>query len=421
MECLEQHVESTSNVRPRTDVSIMDGAVLVSILKPGGCKTFGEYAAKVFVPHIKREQNHAHRVDIVWDQYFDNSLKAQTREKRGTGPTQRRRVESSSPIPRNWLQFLRVSDNKTELFKLLNSELIAGATPEKSLVVTDGDTALCAPTRDMTNLVPCNHEEADSRIMVHVADAIKMGFQKILVRTVDTDVVVLAVAVLSELGSAELWIAFGTGKNFRYIPAHEISASLGPQKSVVLPVFHAFTGCDTVSQFAQVGKKTAWNVWETHDEFTATFYELHNSPQQISDETEASLEYFTILLYDRTATCSSINEVRKLLFTHKGRQMSSLPPTKAALRQHIRRAVLQGGHVWANTTVPYRQIPSPADWGWTCPEQWTPLWTHLPEATVSCPELLKCACRSRCRDCKCVKALLKCTAYCTCKRDCDNA
>ena len=84
----------------------------------------------------------------------------------------------------------------------------------------------------------------------------------------------------------------------------------GPTKSLVLPVFHAFTGCDTVSQFAQVGKKTAWKVWQTHDELTGSFYELHSAPEQFSEETEASLEYFTILLYDNTAICTSINEVR---------------------------------------------------------------------------------------------------------------
>ena len=198
-------------------------------------------------------------------------------------------------------------------------------------------------------------------------------------------------------------------------------ASPGPLKSVALPVFHAFTGCDTVSQFAQVEEKTAWKVWATHDEFTATFCELHNSPQQMSEETEAALEYCTILLYDRTVTCTSINEVGKLLFTHKGHQMSALPPTKATLQQHIRWAILQSGHIWASTMLPYRQMPSLADWGWTCPEQWKPLWTQMPEARVSCPDLLKCACRSRCRDFKCVKVYLKCSVCCTCKRDCDNA
>ena len=74
------------------------------------------------------------------------------------------------------------------------------------------------------------------------------------------------------------------------------------------------------------------HFWETHDEFTTTFYELHNAPEHIAEEIESSLEYFTILLYDMTATSSSINEVRKNLFVHKGRQMSGLPPTKAALQ-----------------------------------------------------------------------------------------
>ncbi|KAG0715349.1 hypothetical protein GWK47_012116 [Chionoecetes opilio] len=288
--CLEQHVKSPCESRPDTEVSIMDGAVLVNILRPGGCKTFGDYAANVFVPHIKREQNQAQRVDIVWDQYFTNSLKAQTREKRAMGSSQRRRVEVSSPVPKNWQQFLRLNSNKIELFKLLNDELMASASAENPLVVTDGVNVLCVPARDTTSIAPCNHEEADSRIMVHVADAVRQGFHKILVRTVDTDVVVLAVATVQQLGRLELWIAFGSGKNFHYIPAHEICASLGPQKSLVLPMFHAFTGCDTVSQFAQVGKKTAWKVWETHDELTEAFYELHSAPEQISEKAEASLE-----------------------------------------------------------------------------------------------------------------------------------
>ncbi|KAK3893643.1 hypothetical protein Pcinc_002556 [Petrolisthes cinctipes] len=45
----------------------------------------------------------------------------------------------------------------------------------------------------------------------------------------DTYVFVLAVMVAQALPCMdELWIAFGTGKNYRYIPAHEIAASLGP-------------------------------------------------------------------------------------------------------------------------------------------------------------------------------------------------
>ena len=38
-------------------------------------------------------------------------------------------------------------------------------------------------------------------------------------------------------------------KNDRLIPVHQIAASLGVDKSRSLPVFHAFTGCETVSSF----------------------------------------------------------------------------------------------------------------------------------------------------------------------------
>ena len=58
----------------------------------------------------------------------------------------------------------------------------------------------------------------------------------------------------------ELWVAFGTGKKFRYIPAHEIAVSLGPDMSQALPIFHAYTGCVTVSSFFTRGKKTTWTL-----------------------------------------------------------------------------------------------------------------------------------------------------------------
>ena len=212
----------------------MDGAVLVHTLRPSSCKTFSEYASNVLDPCINRELQQSCRVDTVRDQYFDNSLKAHTRQCHVSGPSRRRRKEHSTTVPKNWQQSLRVSTNKIELFKLLSNELM--------MVTISAGQELVNPARKTVNISPCNHEEADSRIMLHIADAAERGFSKILVRNVDTDVVVLAVATVQELGMSEICIAFGTGKYFRYVPAHEISASLGPRKSLALPVFHAFTG-----------------------------------------------------------------------------------------------------------------------------------------------------------------------------------
>ena len=94
---------------PKPTVLILDGAVCVQMLKPQFCKTFQEYSEKVFLPYITKSLEKVQRVDLVWDEYIPNSLKACTREKRGTGA--RRRVLPSVTVPRNWQDFLRSDDN----------------------------------------------------------------------------------------------------------------------------------------------------------------------------------------------------------------------------------------------------------------------------------------------------------------------
>ncbi|KAG0713094.1 hypothetical protein GWK47_016978 [Chionoecetes opilio] len=160
-------------------------------------------------------------------------------------------------------------------------------------------------------------------MMIHLADAVRDGFQKILLRTVDTDIVVLAVAATTKLKIQELWVAFGTGQHFRYIAAHEIAAFFGPDKSQALPMFHAYTGCDTVSSFNTRGKKTAWDTWKVFDELTPALVHLSTGTADISDDVVAVLERFTILLYDRTSNLVNIDEARQALFTKKGRAMEA--------------------------------------------------------------------------------------------------
>ena len=86
---------------------IIDGAAMVNILKPIAITTFEDYALKVFIPYLDRQLQNVSRLDIVWDQYLDNSLKAQTRMKRGKGvrPAQgcctRTSVRKLAGIPKN--------------------------------------------------------------------------------------------------------------------------------------------------------------------------------------------------------------------------------------------------------------------------------------------------------------------------------
>jgi len=147
------------------------------------------------------------------DQYQENSLKTQTRNKRWKGI--RRRVEGSTSLPQNWQQFLRIDANKTELFAFL-AEHISSLQTDKQVVTTYGAQVLSIPSRDTSLLATCSHEEADTRMILHLADAVNQGFQKILLGRVDADVVVLAVAAVAKIEIQELWVAFGTGQHFRY-------------------------------------------------------------------------------------------------------------------------------------------------------------------------------------------------------------
>ncbi len=171
------------------------------------------------------QQQHVSRLDVVWDEYSPESLNAETRSKRGKGV--RRRVEPHNAIPGNWQEFLRIDDNKVELFSFL-ATYISALDTGKQIITTHRAEVICTRSRDTSGLAPCSHEEADTRIFLHLEDAVKEGYTKVSVRTVDTDVLVLAVTAAQRLNTTELWVAFGTGKRFRHLAAHEMAKALGP-------------------------------------------------------------------------------------------------------------------------------------------------------------------------------------------------
>ena len=121
----------------------------------------------------------------------------------------------------------------------------------------------------------------------------------------------LTVAAMPRLHLKHLWVAFGTGQYFKYIPAHEIVVlycSIGPERVTALPVFYDYMGCDIVSSFATIGKKLAWQTWNAFDDVTVTFCTLGDAPRDIDDEAMATLERITVLLYDRANDMDNIDE-----------------------------------------------------------------------------------------------------------------
>ena len=93
-------------------------------------------------------------------------------------------------------------------------------------------------------MCPCQQEEADTRMMLHLQHAAEQRHCKAYIRIVDTDVVVQTIYHFNQLNMSEIWIGFGSGKTFRVIPIHRACQHLGPQRCDALLFFHAFTGCD---------------------------------------------------------------------------------------------------------------------------------------------------------------------------------
>jgi len=88
-------------------------------------------------------------------------------------------------------------------------------------------------------------------MILHLADSVNKDFCTIFNSSVHIRFRLrccgLAVAAAFMCDVQELWVAFRTGKKFRYIPAHEIASYLGPDKSQALPVFHAWGGAGRVT------------------------------------------------------------------------------------------------------------------------------------------------------------------------------
>ena len=156
----------------------------------------------------------------------------------------------------------------------------------------------------------------------------------------------------------------------------DISKNLSDKQKRYLLLCHSFTGCDTVSSFAGKGKTSCLLTWESFLEITNTFVLLGNHPNDHVIEGELTkTEKFVRQLYDKSTNETLVNQCRRQLFTKKSRSLELIPPTKAALKQHARRAVFQAGFVWKLALEKSPSIPSQINFGWF-EDGKTPKWSE---------------------------------------------
>ena len=108
----------------------------------------------------------------------------------------------------------------------------------------------------------------------------------------------------------ELWVAFGTGKHFRYIAAHAIASSLVADKSRAFSAFHALTVCDTVSFFGWKGKLKARNTWTAFPTVMLAFFELGTETANLSQEAFEKIEQFVVFMHKKKNTVTTVNAAK---------------------------------------------------------------------------------------------------------------
>ena len=192
-------------------------AMLQSLNSPA--VTFGELTKQIFDMLTLSLVAPNSRVDFVIDRYPAISIKESERQRRRKerGTIRVHILSSSQKLPIQWKKFLSNSSNKENLLHFLAEEwsrqeyVATRLTSGKSLFVTDRaecyrltrseEGQVC---QEAVPALQSNHEEADTRLVLHAAHAGNGGHSHVVIKSPDTDVAILARLWLTAVRSMAL-------------------------------------------------------------------------------------------------------------------------------------------------------------------------------------------------------------------------
>ena len=135
------------------------------------------------------------------------------------------------------------------------------------------------------------------------------------------------------------------------------------------------------------------------------------------------IQRFIVVQYDPKLEMESVNQARRFMFTKKLKPLESIPPTKHALFQHVKRSVITENY-WCQSLLKEPNKLVPADYGWEWNDRlgiWMPHWSDLPNVSTGCDLLISCRCTIACKwNCKCSVNGMACTSPCACLGQCIN-
>ena len=230
---------------PKNARWLYDGMAIIRQLKPKATlRQFFESFLKALHPN---PQYSPLGIEVVNDVYYETSTKNLIRAKRGEKST-RTHIQSFDQKMlqgKEWLAFFNNIENKTDLLKwVVNYFCLPEVREQLSIPITTNDRfSTIKIEKDLiTDVYTCNHEEADTRLLVHALEE----ETDIVVVSKDTDVFVLLVYAYCKMESTKKWYM---KIDHRFVCIGTIVNYFGNSICSRLPHIHAITGCDTTSFF----------------------------------------------------------------------------------------------------------------------------------------------------------------------------
>eukprot|EP00732_Lithocolla_globosa_P000315 Lithocolla_globosa_v1_NODE_87_length_6640_cov_111.536826.p2 type:complete len:251 gc:universal NODE_87_length_6640_cov_111.536826:1981-1229(-) len=200
LKCFQPTDKTIKTLPPFWNGIIIDGPFLIHTLPVKLVTTFGEYFEQVFNKYIQTQLTRCNIIHVVWDMYSPNSLKAQTHDRRYQDNDQgaRQKVDDGKKIPRDFPGFLKNATNKTEFFAFLSTKISQHKYAEtKQVYATFGKSVVAGLGTDVKEFLECFHEEADTRIVLHLLHTLKNNGPIMCVRASDSALKQFCVAITS--------------------------------------------------------------------------------------------------------------------------------------------------------------------------------------------------------------------------------
>lgn len=433
---------------PGADAMIIDGNAILHTLKSsvmmGIDLTYADTAETFFKFCLELSRRlcgeDLTQIHVLFDRYFEDSLKKATRDKRSCGLDGGCFVvEQNKSVPDDWKAFLSKDQNKTDLARCYTDYMLQNSSThlqrDQTLYISGGREETCsmvsanlacdsgfASAAEECYDLHSNQEESDTRIVLHAIHAARKGANPIVVHSPDTDVLVLLLHHRAAIPAREIF--FATGQEGRHaslkrlIPVHTLYNLLSRDQLSVMLTMYCLTGCDTVSSLFGKGKAAPFRLMQNYAEDFQALAEL-GTHSGVSAAEKAASQRFVCKIYGHDG--ESLNTLRGTLAGREDRQTTGrkLPPTENSFELHLKRAAIQL-IVWKNAHVPILEMPNPELYGYER-DAANRLQPQVMSQGITAPELqndVTCSCSDGAcslKLCKCFVNNQSCTAACSCQ------